>query len=141
MIEAIEAPALAEDSRFTDNAGRMANLKALVAALSTIFRKRSTAEWLGRLEAAGVPAGPVLSIGEMHRDPQTLAREMVVEPSHGRLGPVKAIGLAVKFSDTPGAVRTGAPVYGEHTREVLAEYGISETEVLDLLAEGAVVAA
>ena len=97
-------------------------------------------EWLRRLEAAGVPAGPVLSIGEMHRDPQTLARDMVVEPSHGRLGPVKAIGLPVKFSVTPGAVRTGAPVYGEHTREVLAEYGISETEVVGLLAEGAVVA-
>ena len=140
LIESIEAPALAEDSRFTDNAGRIANLNALETALSTIFRKRSTAEWLGQLEAAGVPAGPVLSIGEMHKDPQTLAREMVVEPSHGRLGPVKAIGLPVKFSDTPGAVRTGAPVYGEHTREVLAEYGISETEVVGLLAEGAVVA-
>jgi crotonobetainyl-CoA:carnitine CoA-transferase CaiB-like acyl-CoA transferase len=74
-------------------------------------------------------------------DPQTLAREMVVEVEHSRIGPVKTIGLPVKFSATPGKVRTGAPVYGEHTREVLREYGFDDKQIEALESEGAVVAA
>jgi crotonobetainyl-CoA:carnitine CoA-transferase CaiB-like acyl-CoA transferase len=74
-------------------------------------------------------------------DPQTLAREMVVEVEHSTLGPVKTIGLPVKFSATPGKVRSGAPVYGEHTREVLREYGFDEKQIEAFEREGAIVAA
>ena len=116
-------------------------LRLLEAALNAIFRKRSSADWLERLEAAGFPAGPVQSILEMQADPQTLARQMVVETEHAKLGPVKTLGLPVKFSETPGEVAAGAPVYGEHTRAVLAEYGFSEAEIAALIADGAVVAA
>ena len=73
-------------------------------------------------------------------DPQTLAREMVVEVPHTTLGPVKTLGLPVKFSETPGRVRTGAPLYGEHTRAILAEYGYGPDDIERLAAEGAVVA-
>jgi crotonobetainyl-CoA:carnitine CoA-transferase CaiB-like acyl-CoA transferase len=66
---------------------------------------------------------------------------MVVEVEHSTIGPVKTIGLPVKFSATPGKVRTGAPVYGEHTREVLREYGFDEQQIEALEREGAVVAA
>ena len=72
-----------------------------------------------RFEDVGVPAGPVYDVLQMQADPQVRAREMVVEVEHAKLGPVKTLGLPVKFSDTPGGVRTGAPVYGQHTREVL----------------------
>ena len=75
--------------------------------LNEKFRRASTDEWMARLEAAGVPAGPVLDIAEMHADPQTLAREMVVETQHPGVGPVKTIGLPIKFSETPGGVRHG----------------------------------
>jgi crotonobetainyl-CoA:carnitine CoA-transferase CaiB-like acyl-CoA transferase len=78
---------------------------------------------------------------EALNDPQTLAREMVVEVEHSTLGPVKTIGLPVKFSATPGKVRSGAPVYGEHTREVLREYGFDQTQIEALEKEGAIVAA
>jgi crotonobetainyl-CoA:carnitine CoA-transferase CaiB-like acyl-CoA transferase len=74
-------------------------------------------------------------------DPQTLAREMVVEVEHSTLGPVKTIGLPVKFSETPGKVRTGAPVYGEHTSEVLAEHGFDRKQIDALEQEGAIVLA
>jgi crotonobetainyl-CoA:carnitine CoA-transferase CaiB-like acyl-CoA transferase len=66
---------------------------------------------------------------------------MVVEVEHSTLGPVKTIGLPVKFSATPGKVRSGAPVYGEHTREVLREYGFDAAQIEAFEREGAVVAA
>ncbi|NNF97712.1 MAG: CoA transferase, partial [Halobacteria archaeon] len=79
LVEVIDMPELAQDSRFSDNAARMQHLPALVEILTASFKQRSTADWLTRLETIGVPAGPVLSIGEMLKDPQVLAREMVVE--------------------------------------------------------------
>lgn len=141
LLDAIGAPALADDPRFADNAQRMANLPALEEVLSRYFRKRPSAEWLKRLEAAGVPAGPVLDILAMHKDPQTVARDMVITVAHRRLGAVDSLGLPVKFSATPGAVAAGAPVFGEHTREVLAEHGLSKAEIDTLIQEGAVAAA
>ena len=94
-----------------------------------------------RLETAGVPAGPVLDIAEMHRDPQTLARDMVVHTEHSRLGSVETIGLPVKFSESPGGVVHGAPLYGEHSREVLKEFGFEEGEIERLVAADVVAAA
>jgi len=141
LTEAVGRPDLAEDERFLDNAGRMANLAALGDILSEIFRTRRQSEWLDILENAGVPAGPVLDVCEMHQDPHALAREMVVETNHSRLGPVQTIGCPVKFSKTPSAINSGAPVYGEHTRAILSEYGIKDDDVEDLITSGAVVAA
>lgn len=141
LTEAVGRPDLAEDERFLDNAGRMANLATLGEILSEIFRTRRQSEWLDILEKAGVPAGPVLDVSEMHNDPHALAREMVVETNHSLLGPVKTIGCPVKFSETPSAIDSGAPVYGEHTRAILSEYGIKDDDVVDLIASGAVVAA
>jgi crotonobetainyl-CoA:carnitine CoA-transferase CaiB-like acyl-CoA transferase len=140
-LEVLGASGLATDPLFTENAGRMRNLPALEAALAPYFLKCSSAEWLDRFEAAGVPAGPVLDVTQMHADPQTLAREMVVEVEHARAGRVKTLGLPVKFSATPGAIRAGAPVYGQHTRQVLAEHGYDARMIEDLIGRGVVVAA
>ena len=141
LLEVLEAPELSQDPRFAEPKGRMAHVGELEAALNAIFRKRASADWLERFEAAGLPAGPVQSILEMQADPQTLARRMVVATEHAKLGPVKTLGLPVKFSETPGEVVAGAPIYGEHTRAVLAEHGFSEAEIAVLIADGAVVAA
>ena len=140
-LEALEAPELGDDPRFIDNTARMANLKALEAALSERFRTRTSEYWLAALGGKGVPCGPVNDMLQALSDPQTLAREMVVEVDHTTVGPSKAIGLPVKFSDTPGKVRRGAPVYGEHTREVLMQHGFAEAEIAALEHEGAIVAA
>jgi crotonobetainyl-CoA:carnitine CoA-transferase CaiB-like acyl-CoA transferase len=137
LVQAMGAPPLAADPRFADNAARMAHLDALAAALAPLFRRRTTAEWLAALDAAGVPAGPVLSIAEMLAHPQTLARDMVPAVEHTALGPVRSLGLPVKLSATPGAVRRGAPLLGEHTREVLAEHGYPAAEIDALVASGA----
>jgi len=140
-LEAIGAPQLGEDPRFKDNAGRMANLEALVAELTSRFKTKPSAHWLEALDKAGVPCGPVNDMLQALTDPQTRAREMVTTVEHATLGPVETIGLPVKFSATPGKVRTGAPLYGQHTREVLSEYGFSESDIAALEAEGAVIAA
>ena len=140
LVEVLEAPELAEDGRFIDNAARMKNLPALIALLTTRLRTRTTTDWIARLEAAGVPAGPVLSIGEMLKDPQVLARAMVVNVQHSRLGKMKTLGTPVKFSATPGSVNRGAPLLGEHTREILGEYGYTDAEIEGLIANGDVVA-
>jgi crotonobetainyl-CoA:carnitine CoA-transferase CaiB-like acyl-CoA transferase len=141
LADAIGAEALKSDPRFKNNADRMANLAALTALLDERFRTRATADWLDRLEAAGVPAGPVLSVAEMHADPQTRARDMVVRVEHSGVGPVETIGAPVKFSATPASVRRGAPRFGEHTVEVLRGLGYDQAAIANLLDAGAVAAA
>jgi crotonobetainyl-CoA:carnitine CoA-transferase CaiB-like acyl-CoA transferase len=141
IVDAIGAPELADDPRFNENAGRMAHLKELEGELARRFRTRPAAHWLQALEEKGVPCGPVNDTLQALNDPQTAAREMVVEVEHSTIGPVKTLGLPVKFSRTPGKVRTGAPLYGEHTREILAEHGFSQDEIARLESEGAVISA
>ncbi|MBE7249280.1 MAG: CoA transferase, partial [Actinomycetospora chiangmaiensis] len=86
----------------------------------------------------GVPAGPVLDVNAMHRDPQTQARAMVVEVDHPRVGRMKTLGLPVKFSDTPGRVHGPAPLLGEHSRAILAEAGYTADEIDSLITRGVV---
>jgi crotonobetainyl-CoA:carnitine CoA-transferase CaiB-like acyl-CoA transferase len=138
LLEVLEARNLGNDSRFATNADRMHNLPALQAELTAFFKIRTSAEWLRRLEEAGVPAGPVLDVRQMQADPQALAREMVVETTHPTAGKVKSIGLPIKFSETPGSVTRAAPVLGQHTREVLREHGFSDAEADQMAAQGAI---
>jgi crotonobetainyl-CoA:carnitine CoA-transferase CaiB-like acyl-CoA transferase len=138
LVEVLEAPELAEDARFRTNPDRMAHRPELEAALTAHFRRRSSADWLDRLAAAGMPAGPVLDINQMHRDPQALARAMIVETDHPVAGRVKTLGLPVKFSDSPGGIARPAPLYGQHTREVLLEHGFSTAEIEAFAASGAI---
>ena len=140
FLAVIEAPELAEDGRFSSNDRRMANLAALVEILTERLAARPSGEWLARLLAAGVPAGPVLDIAQMHEDPQAIARNMVPETDHPVAGPVKTIGLPVKFSATPGDVTVPAPLLGEHTRQILAEAGYKREEIDRLVEEGAAIA-
>jgi crotonobetainyl-CoA:carnitine CoA-transferase CaiB-like acyl-CoA transferase len=136
LVQLIGAPELNEDPRFSVNTGRMANLEALTEILNAVFRQKSTGEWLELLEDGGFPAGPVLSISEMHADPQTRARDMVVATDHPVAGRVETLGLPVKFDRTPGGIRCAAPTLGQHTREVLAEYGYDAGEIEAFLAAG-----
>ncbi len=139
-LEALEARHLADDPRFVTNQDRMAHLVELEEALAPFFRQRTSADLLAAFEKIGVPAGPVHDVLDMQANPQVRAREMVTKVPHAREGEVETIGLPIKFSKTPGKVRTGAPLYGQHTREVLSEAGFSADALTDLLAEGAVIA-
>lgn len=134
----VGAPELIEDERFKTNSNRMANREELARLLGDHLKQRTTAEWLKDLDAAGIPAGPINDIAAMAADPQTLAREMVVELDHPKAGKTKALGLPIKFSETPGKIVSPAPMLGQHTREVLLGVGYSDAEVDALAAEGAI---
>ncbi len=129
LPHAMELPELADDDRFRENASRMKHRGKLVAILSARFKQRTTAEWLERLDAAHVPAGPVLDLEAMLEFPQTLARQMVTSVPHRTLGTVKTLGTPIKFSETQTGVDRGAPVLGEHTADVLARLGYSSTDI------------
>lgn len=140
LIEVIGMPELTSDTRFAENAARMKNLSALIEILTKRFRKRPTSDWLERLEKAGVPAGPVLSLGEALNNPQVRARDMVVEVNHTRVGRTRVLGTPIKFSETRSRIHRAAPVLGEHTREILGEYGYVEDGINQLIANGDIVA-
>ena len=124
--------------RFKDASGRLVNRAVLAETLAPEFRKRTSAEWLDALEQVKVPAGPVFDVLQMHADPQTVAREMVVEVNHSAVGAVKTLGAPVKFSATPGGVHRSAPIFGEHTGEVLREHGFSDAEIERMAESGAI---
>jgi len=141
ITEAIGAPELVDDPRFLNSAARMAHLKELEGELAARFCTKPSAYWLQLLEQQGVPCGPVRDMLQALADPQTIAREMVVEVPHTKLGRVKTLGIPVKFSATPAKIRGGAPVYGEHSHEILSEYGFSADEIVSFEEEGALVSA
>src|SRR6266478_1166312 len=140
-LEVLGAPELARDPRFATGADRMAHLRELEALLAARFLTKPAAYWLSALEDIGVPCGPVNDMLQALADPQTIAREMVVEVGHSSLGNVKTLGLPIKFSQTPGKVRSGAPLYGEHTSAILGAYGFDADEIAALHEEGAIAAA
>jgi crotonobetainyl-CoA:carnitine CoA-transferase CaiB-like acyl-CoA transferase len=115
---------LVEDPRFKSKAERVVNNKELVSELEVFFRHQSTSKLCKAFDEAGIPAGPVMNHVEVYNDPQTLAREMVVEVEHSKLGQMKTIGIPVKLSDTPGKITRSAPLLGEHNKEVLRDWGL-----------------
>jgi len=137
VARVLGAPGWVDDPRFRTNADRMQHLDELTALMNERLKAKTTNEWITALEREGVPCGPINTVGEMLSDPQTLARDMVVELEHPRAGRTRAIGLPVKLSATPGRVMRPAPLLGEHTREVLAEFDFKADEIERLFAEGA----
>jgi formyl-CoA transferase len=138
LCAAIGRAALSGDERFASPAARQENRGALIAQLEETTGTQARSVWLGRLEKAGVPCGPVNDYAEALADPQTLARDMVVELRHPGAGDIKALGVPVKLSDTPAAVGAAAPLLGEHTAEILEELCYSESEQRALLSKGVI---
>ncbi|MCO5218978.1 MAG: CoA transferase [Thermomicrobiales bacterium] len=117
MIEA------ATDSRYTTNADRLANVEPLYETIHEAMGTMTTAEIVEKLDAAAVPCGPINTIGEILEDPQVADQELRVTVPHARLGEVEVAGFPYKFRKTPLEMRSGPPVLGEHTAEVLRELG------------------
>jgi crotonobetainyl-CoA:carnitine CoA-transferase CaiB-like acyl-CoA transferase len=128
LCRALDRPELVGDPRFSNRTDRLVNRAALIAEIERTTETGTRAHWLARLDAHGVPSGPIHTYPEALADPHTLARRMVVDLRHPVAGPIKALGVPVKLSETPGAVERAAPLVGEHTAEILAELGYSTAE-------------
>ena len=131
-------PEWRDDPRFLTNTARMQNLPALTEAMSAILKQRDKADWIAAFDAAGVPAGPVHTVGEALTHPQTLARNMVVDLVHPQAGATRAIGCPIQFSATPTQVTRPAPLLGEHSRELLREYGYDDQQIDGFAADGVI---
>jgi crotonobetainyl-CoA:carnitine CoA-transferase CaiB-like acyl-CoA transferase len=138
LAGALDASEWLADARFATPPQRVSEREALTAAMEERLEREEVAHWVERLNAAGVPCGPVLSVPEVFADPQVLAREMLVELPHPELGTFRTTGLPVKLSDTPGRIQRRPPLHGEHTEEVLVEIGYAQAERAALRRAGAI---
>jgi crotonobetainyl-CoA:carnitine CoA-transferase CaiB-like acyl-CoA transferase len=138
IAEVLGHPEWRDDPRFATNSARMANLPALVERMNAVLVTRSQAQWVEAFDAAGVPVGPVHSVGEALSHPQTLARGMVVDLEHPKAGATKALGCPIHFSATPTAITRPSPLLGEHTRELLREHGYEDAAIDTLVRDGVV---
>ena len=135
VAETLGHPEWKTDPRFENNTIRLANREALERLIEAELIHRTTAEWIAVFDKTGVPAGPVHTIEEALTHPQALAREMVVESVHPQAGLVKGVGFPVKFSEQPRTAATPAPGLGQHTVQVLREFGFRDDEITDLVSD------
>jgi crotonobetainyl-CoA:carnitine CoA-transferase CaiB-like acyl-CoA transferase len=138
ITEVLGHPEWREDPRFATNSARRAYLDALVSRMNTVLATRTKGEWIAAFDAAGVPVGPVHTIGDALAHPQTIARGMVVDLVHPKAGATKALGCPIHFSETQTRITRPAPLLGEHTREVLREAGYVDAEIDAFIAAGVV---
>ncbi len=134
--DVLKRPDWADDPRFVDLVARMANIDELEAEIEAITTTLPTSAWIDRLDAAGVPGGPVLTYEEALEDPHIVARGMIVELDHPVIGPMRTIAPPTRFSDLEFSVRSPAPWLGQHTVSVLSELGVDRDELDKLVAEG-----
>jgi crotonobetainyl-CoA:carnitine CoA-transferase CaiB-like acyl-CoA transferase len=140
FCRAIGRPELERFARKPDQFVRAANAEEDAARreIEALIRTRSRDEWFDLLVKADVCVGKVYDVEEVVTDPHVAARQMVVEVDHPSLGKVKEFGVAIKLSDTPGSVRTAAPLPGEHTDGVLKDLGMGADEIAALRARGTI---
>jgi len=134
FCKAIGRPEFSKYARKADQFVRAANAEEEKARkdIEAIIKTRDRDEWYEILVKADVCVGKVYDVEEMVQDPQINHRQMIVEAEHPRLGKVKQFGIAIKLSDTPGAVRTAAPLPGENTDEVLKTLGLTAEKIAEL---------
>jgi crotonobetainyl-CoA:carnitine CoA-transferase CaiB-like acyl-CoA transferase len=136
---ALERPQLAVDPRFDTVARRVEHRDLLVPLLNAIIGERSAAEWLKRLDAAGVPAGRIKTVDEICTSEHLRARGMIVERRHPKAGTVTMLGVPIRLASTPGSVASAPPLLGQHTQAVLTRLlGLSRAEFARLRTAGVV---
>jgi crotonobetainyl-CoA:carnitine CoA-transferase CaiB-like acyl-CoA transferase len=132
FCRAAEAPELAEDKRFNTPGARTANASERIHLMGEILAKRTTGDWLARLDDADVPCAPVLRRGEVASNEQVVARGLIHEFDHPGIGRVRQPKPAAEFSATPSRVPSPAPRIGEHGRQILEELGYAADEIAGL---------
>jgi formyl-CoA transferase/CoA:oxalate CoA-transferase len=123
-------PHLADDPRYVTNAARNANRLSLVAALQEAFAAKAYEDWEAILLPAGIPIGAINTLEAVVEHPQVAARGVLADCDHPVAGRIKMVGPPIRMSETPGAVRSPAPLLGEHTEQVLrSRLGLRADEI------------
>ncbi|MFC3148084.1 CaiB/BaiF CoA transferase family protein [Piscinibacterium candidicorallinum] len=136
FCEVAGLPDLPKDARFATNAARVQHREVLVPMLVERFRMRSRAQWLDALEAAKVPAGPINNLAEVFADPQVQHRGLAQVVEHPDRPAQQLVTSPIRLSATPTTQRRAPPRLGEHTDQVLAEFGLTPDRVASLRAAG-----
>ena len=131
-------PELAADERFRRNADRVRHREQLVPLLAERMKARPRADWLAALDAAKVPCGPINDLADVFADPQVLARGMRLPVAHPLADGLELVASPMKLSGTPVQLRRPPPLLGQHTDEVLAEFGCDAAELARLRALGVI---
>jgi crotonobetainyl-CoA:carnitine CoA-transferase CaiB-like acyl-CoA transferase len=138
VTQVVEQPQWLEDERFARNVLRVRNVEVLQEMIEAITTTRPTAHWVEKLDAAGVPGGPVYTYEQTLEDPQVKHRRMVWEIDHPRIGAMKTLGLPIKSTGELTDIRQPAPLHGQHTEEVLRALGYEDAQVRALVSDGVV---
>ena len=136
LIKALNKEELQKDGRFDNNDNRMKNLNDLVNVIQEELVKKKSEEWIKIFDKEGLPCGPINTITEMHQDPHTIDRKMVIEVENKTAGKSKAIGMPIKFSDTNSENNKGAPIFGQHTDTVLKDFGYTQGQIEEFKSKG-----
>ena len=134
--EVCAKPEWLADPRFNPLSQRLKNIDVLEQEIEAVFATQPTAHWVQKLDAAGVPGGPVYTYDQILGDPHIKARKMIVEIDHPRIGRMKSLGIPVKSTGELLEIREPAPWLGQHTAAVLKEAGYGERDLEALYAEG-----
>ena len=138
FCSAIGAEALKSNPDYAKAADRSRNRDALALEINRRTRERSSAEWIEAFSKAGVPAGPIYHVDEMFDDPQVRHLGIAQTVTSPQLGDITLVGQPVGLSDTPSRLVRSAPDIGQHTAEILAEFGYSDDEAEALRGAGIV---
>lgn len=133
LCQVIGLPQLADDPKFKTNSDRLENRDCLIETVQAEFARNTCKDWQQQLNAAGIPAGPINNMEQLFSDPHVTEREMKIEMEHPTAGRIHLVGSPLKFSRSKVEVQRHPPLAGEHTLEVLKEYGFSEEQIHDWL--------
>lgn len=140
VCKVLGLPHLIDDPRYENQTIRAENCADVVDAFDAVFPARTANEWTKLMRAGGdIICTPVQRISDLENDPQVVANNHIVSFDHATLGPVKVPGLPIALSKTPGSIKGEAPEFGQHTEEVLLEYGGYDWEEIGQLREEEVI--
>ncbi len=130
MCRALERPEWIDDARFNTPNGRIVNVKERLAMTADVLAQRTSAEWLARLDAEGVPCAPVLDRGEVFEQEQIKVNQTIEELDHPVAGRIRQPRPAARFDKTPAVIGAHAPTLGQHTEEILTELGVDAAAMI-----------